>query len=81
MGIKTDYELVTILAAIITSKQVLFLGVDLNSSERNSNIYAISVNDKQIKVVVASNGYIVTAYPTTQIPTIDDEKPSPWMHI
>jgi len=81
--IKTDYELVTILSGIITSKEAVFLGVATDASKRSSSIYAITINNKQLNIVIASNGYIITAYPTTKQPSIvdDDEQPSQWMHI
>lgn len=83
IGIKTDYELVTLLSKLVTSDEIINLGRNIDAKNRVSNIYAININqNNQLKIIVAENGYIITAYPTSKSKYLHDEyRPYQWMHI
>lgn len=71
------------MTGIITSNEAVYLGITIDANNRACGLYTIAINSKkQINIVVANNGYIVTAYPTTKSLSLEnDDGPSPWMHI
>tara|TARA_Y100000588_G_C14064944_1_gene843210 strand:- start:656 stop:886 length:231 start_codon:yes stop_codon:yes gene_type:complete len=76
--------LVTIIASVITSKDACCIKVTKDKNNRTTSIYTVTFyENKQLTVVIASNGYIVTAYPSSlhSEPLVEEDQPLKWMHI